>query len=117
MSKIAILYCKRIKDHSCIACAKCFKGIQEKNGQFARHGEIELVGITDCGDCPGLIALRVKFLIETAKGIGRDIEFIHLGTCMQSAMNTSACPLDFEELKILLEKSFGISVVMGTHSY
>jgi len=36
---------------------------------------------------------------------------------MQSAMNTSVCSLDFDELKILLEKTFGISVVLGTHSY
>ena len=34
MAKIAILYCKRIKDHSCIACSKCFKGIAEKNAEF-----------------------------------------------------------------------------------
>ena len=30
MSKIAVLYCKRIKDHSCIACAKCYKGMTYK---------------------------------------------------------------------------------------
>jgi len=117
MSRIAILYCKRIKDHSCIACAKCFKGICEKNAEFARHGEIDLVGMTDCGDCPGLIVPRVKLLIDTAKEMGRDIETLHLGTCIKSAMNTSACPLDFDELKISLEKKFGISVVLGTHSY
>ena len=54
ISKIAILYCKRIQDHSCIACAKCYKGISEKNGEFAKYDEIELVAMTDCGDCPGL---------------------------------------------------------------
>ena len=117
MSRIAILYCKRIKDHSCIACAKCFKGIHEKNGEFARDAEIDLVGMTDCGDCPGLIVPRVKLLTDTAKEMGRDIEVLHLGTCIKSAMNTSACPLDFDELKISLEKKFGISVVLGTHSY
>ena len=47
MSKIAILYCKRIKDQSCIACAKCYKGMAEKNGTFAEYdeGDIELVAI------------------------------------------------------------------------
>jgi len=34
MAKIAILYCKRIKDTSCIACAKCYKGMKEKNGEY-----------------------------------------------------------------------------------
>lgn len=32
MAKIAILSCKRSKDHSCIACAKCFKGVAKRNG-------------------------------------------------------------------------------------
>lgn len=117
MSKIAILYCKRIKDHSCIACAKCFKGIREKNAEFARHSEIDLVAMTDCGDCPGLIEPRVKLLIDMAKEMGREIEVLHLGTCIKSAMNTSACPLDFDELKVSLEKKFGILVMLGTHSY
>jgi predicted metal-binding protein len=117
MSRIAILYCKRIKDHSCIACAKCFKGIQEKNGEFARDAEIDLVGMTDCGDCPGLIMPRVRLLCETAKQMERPIEVLYLGTCMKSAMSTSACPLDFDELKISIEKALGISVVLGTHSY
>ena len=51
MANVAILYCKRIQDHSCIACAKCHKAISEKNGEFARHDEIELVAMSDCGDC------------------------------------------------------------------
>jgi predicted metal-binding protein len=117
MARIAILYCKRIKDHSCIACAKCFKGIQEKNAEFARHDAIDLVGMTDCGDCPGLIVPRVKFLIATAKELGRPIEVLHLGTCIKMAMDTSACPLDYDELRVSLESKFGIPVVLGTHSY
>jgi hypothetical protein len=32
MARIAVIYCKKVKDHSCIACAKCFKGMAEKNG-------------------------------------------------------------------------------------
>ena len=37
MARVAVLYCKRIQDHSCIACAKCYMGMREKNGEFARH--------------------------------------------------------------------------------
>ena len=74
MAKIAIIYCKRIKDHSCIACMKCYKGIKERNGEFARHSEIDLVAMTDCGDCPGLAVPRVRFLMEYAKTLGREIE-------------------------------------------
>ena len=32
MTNVAVLYCKRIKDRSCIACAKCYKAMKEKNG-------------------------------------------------------------------------------------
>ena len=117
MSRIAILYCKRIKDHSCIACAKCFKGMAEKNAEFARHDDIELVAMTDCGDCPGLVVPRVKLLNEITKNLERPIETLHLGTCVKLAMDTAGCPIDFEELKTVLESKFGIEVVLGTHSY
>jgi len=117
MSKIAILYCKRIQDHSCIACAKCYKGIAEKQGEFAQHDEIELVAMTDCGDCPGLVVPRVKLLTEVTKNLDQTIETVHLGTCMKLAMATAGCPIDFDNLKVTLEKKFGVKVVLGTHSY
>ena len=117
MSNIAILYCKKVKDHSCIACAKCFKGISEKNSEFARHDDIELVAMTDCGDCPGLVVPRIKLLNQITTDLERPIETLHLGTCMKLAMDTAGCPIDFEELKLTLENKFGIQVVLGTHSY
>jgi len=117
MSRIAILYCKRIQDHSCIACAKCYKGMAERNGEFAQHDEIELVAMTDCGDCPGLTVPRVKILDELTRNLGRPIETLHLGTCMKLAMETAQCPIDFDDLKVTLEHRFGVKVVLGTHSY
>jgi predicted metal-binding protein len=117
MAGIAIIYCKRIKDHSCIACARCYKAMHEKDAEFARHNEIDLVAMTDCGDCPGLTVPRVKLLTELAKNLGREIKTLHLGTCVKLAMETAACPIDYDELKVLLEKNFGLEVVLGTHSY
>jgi predicted metal-binding protein len=117
MARIAVIYCKKIKDYSCIACAKCYKGMAEKNGEFAQHDEIELVAMTDCGDCPGLVVPRVKLLSEVTKSLDRPIDVIHLGTCVKLAMETAQCPIDFDELKIILEKKFGVKVVIGTHSY
>lgn len=117
MARIAVLYCKRIKDHSCVACAKCHKAMAEGNGEYGRHDTIELVGMTDCGDCPGLVVPRVKLLSEVARGLERPFEVIHLGTCMKLAMETAACPIDFDDLKLTLEKKFGVKVVLGTHSY
>lgn len=117
MSRIAILYCKRVKDQSCIACAKCYKAIAEKKGEFARDEEIDLVAMTDCGDCPGLVVPKVQLLSEVTKNLDRPIETLYLGTCMKLAMETAECPIDFETLKIILEKKFGVNVVLGTHAY
>jgi predicted metal-binding protein len=117
MSKIAILYCKRVKDHSCIACAKCYKGIAEKNGAFAQHDEIELVAMTDCGDCPGLVVPRVKLLNEITKNLDRQFDTLYLGTCVKLAMETAECPIDLDNLKPILENKFGVNVVLGTHNY
>jgi predicted metal-binding protein len=32
-------------------------------------------------------------------------------------METGDCPIDYDELKVLLENKFGIKVVLGTHTY
>jgi predicted metal-binding protein len=117
MANIAILYCKRIKDASCIACAKCYKGMKEHNGEFAQHDNIELVAMTDCGDCPGLSVPRMKLLSEITKNLDRPIDVLHFGTCVKLAMETAQCPIDFDEMKLLLETKFGVRVVLGTHSY
>lgn len=119
MPNVAILYCKKIQDHSCVACAKCFKAMTERNGEFARYAgeEIEVVGMTDCGDCPGLTVPRVKLLREVTTNLDRKIDVVHFGTCMKLAMETADCPIEFEEMKLVLENSFGCEVVLGTHSY
>jgi predicted metal-binding protein len=89
----------------------------ENNGEFAKYVEIELVAMTDCGDCPGLVVPRVKLLNELTKDLDRPIEALHLGTCVKLAMETAACPIEFDELQIILKKKFGIDVILGTHSY
>ena len=117
MANVAILYCKRIKDQSCIACAKCHKGMAEKNGEFAQHDHIELVAMTDCGDCPGLTVPKVKLINEITKSLDRPIEKIHLGTCVKLAMETAECPIDYDNLKAIIKNKFGIDLILGTHSY
>jgi predicted metal-binding protein len=117
MAKIAILYCKRIKDHSCVACAKCYKAMKEKNGEFAQHDTIELVAMTDCGDCPGLTIPKVKLINEITNNLDRPFDVIHFGTCVKLAMETAACPIDFDDLKVRIENKFGKEVILGTHTY
>ena len=117
MTNVAVLYCKKIKDRSCIACAKCYKAMAERNGEYARHDDLQLVAMTDCGDCPGLSVPRVKQLNELTTNLGRPIDVLHFGTCVKLAMETAQCPIDFDEMKLTLEKKFGIDVVLGTHTY
>ena len=117
MTRVAILYCKRIQDHSCIACLKCHKGIRERNGEFARHDTIELVAMTDCGDCPGLAAPRVKLLKEMAHLLDTGIDVVHLGTCVKTAIETGKCPIDPDELAVTLRHRFGVETILGTHTY
>ena len=117
MANVAVLYCKKIQDHSCIACAKCHKGMAEKNAEFGRHDVIELCGMTDCGDCPGLTVPRVKLLNEITANLDRPIEVLHFGTCVKLAMETGQCPIDFDALSATLKAKFGYEVVLGTHAY
>jgi predicted metal-binding protein len=118
MKKISIFYCKRIKDHSCIACANCFRGIQEKHGEFAQHEEdIEIVSMTDCGDCPGNIMPRVKLVKNMLEKMERKPDAIHLGTCVKMAYEHGNCPMDLDEVKLKIEQAIGIPVIIGTHYY
>jgi predicted metal-binding protein len=59
----------------------------------------------------------VKLLNEVTKMLGREIEVVHMGTCMKLAMETAQCPIDFDEMKTLLTNKFGVEVVLGTHAY
>ena len=70
-----------------------------KNAQFNLYDDIELVAITDCGDCPGLLAQRVLLLIIVIKNIGQVIETIHFGTCVKLLMETAGCSMSFNKLK------------------
>jgi predicted metal-binding protein len=118
MAKIAILGCKRIQDQLCIACEKCLKAVSRKDGQFARYdGDIELVALGNCGDCPGLILPKVTLMNEIARSLERDYDTIHLGTCIVKAKKGGKCPLDFDQITSLIKDNFGKEVIIGTHDY
>jgi predicted metal-binding protein len=59
----------------------------------------------------------VKLLNELTRSLDRPIDVIHLGTCMKLAMETAECPIDYDDLKVVLEEKFDVEVVLGTHSY
>ncbi|MEW6698098.1 MAG: CGGC domain-containing protein [Bacillota bacterium] len=117
MKRVAIFTCKKIRDISCVACLKCFKAAELKDGEFGRHeDEVKIVAMTNCGDCPGLVMPRAQLLSEMADYLERDIDAVHIGTCMVKAVQTAGCPIDLEGIKKKLETKFK-EVVIGTHNY
>ena len=118
MTRIAILGCKRIQDQLCIACEKCLKAIDKKDGEFARYDdEIELMVLGNCGDCPGLIMPKLTLMNEIAEMLERKFDVVYPGTCVVKAKKTGQCPLDFEKLTSLIKENFDQEVVVGTHPY
>ncbi|MTI81959.1 MAG: CGGC domain-containing protein [Firmicutes bacterium] len=121
MSKqVAVFTCKKIRDISCIGCIKCFKAVSDRAGEFSRYideDEVEIVAMTNCGDCPGLTMPRAVLLMENLKAQGREVDVIHFGTCMVKAVQTAACPINLDKLKITFENKFKKEVVIGTHNY
>jgi predicted metal-binding protein len=118
--KIAILACKNIKGVSCVGgCLKCFKGISERAGEYERWKDfdVEVISMDDCGGCPGVIIPKVKLLVEMGKLFERDIDAIHLGTCIKVATQTAGCPIDVIDLKEKIESKFNKEVILGTHPY
>ena len=116
-TRIAVFYCKKIKDTSCIGCTLCLKAIAEKTGEYRRYDGIDLAALTHCGDCPGLLLPRVGMIATMTDAIGRKLDAIHLGTCMRMAMESGACPLDFDKLRTEIERAYQVDVILGTHAY
>jgi predicted metal-binding protein len=119
MTRVAIVGCRRVQDHLCIACAKCLKAIRKRDGEFKRYenDEIELVALGDCGDCPGLVVPKVTLMNEINTMIGNEFDVIHFGTCVVKAKNTGQCPLDFEKITKIMKDKFDKNVIIGTHDY
>lgn len=118
--KIAILACKNIKGVSCVGgCLKCFKGIAERAGEYERWKEydVEVIGMDDCGGCPGVLMPKVALMMDMAKLYDRDFDAIHLGTCIMKATQTAKCPIDVEDIKKKIEAKFNKEVIFGTHPY
>lgn len=104
--KIGIIICDRYK--SC-AGGKCFRSIKNKEGAFDIYKEkdIELVGYTSCGGCPGE---NIENAPEELKKNGADV--VHLATGM--VVGYPPCP-HIDHFKRFIETKYGLKVVIGTH--
>jgi predicted metal-binding protein len=104
--KIGIIICDRYK--SC-AGGKCFRSIRERTGAFDiyKDKEVELVGYTTCGGCPGG---NIEYAPEEMKKNGAEV--IHFATGM--VVGYPPCPY-IDHFKKFIETKYGLEVVVGTH--
>jgi predicted metal-binding protein len=104
--RIGIIICERYKK---CAGGKCLRAIGTREGAFKiyKDKEVELVGYTTCGGCPGG---NIEYSPEEMKKNGAEI--IHFATGM--VVGYPPCP-SIGHFKGLIETKFGMTVVVGTH--
>jgi predicted metal-binding protein len=104
--KIGIIICDRYRN---CAGGKCLKALREREGAFSiyKDKDVELVGYTTCGGCPGG---NVEYAPEEMKKNG--VEVIHLATGM--VVGYPPCPY-VSHFKKFIEEKYGVKVVVGTH--
>lgn len=104
--KIGIIICDRYK--SC-AGGKCFKAVKERTGAFDiyKDVEIEIVGYTTCGGCPGG---NIENAPDELKKNGAEV--IHFATGM--VVGYPPCPY-IKMFKDFIEAKYQLKVVVGTH--
>ncbi len=104
--KIGIIICARYKD---CAGGKCFRAMKNREGAFDiyKDQDIELVGYTTCGGCPGG---NIEYAPEGMKKNG--VQAIHFATGM--VVGYPPCPR-IGYFKKFIETKFGLKVVVGTH--
>lgn len=106
-TKIGIIICDRYK--SC-AGGKCFRAMHNRDGAFNLYPgneDIELVGFTTCGGCPGG---NIEYAPEEMKNNGAEV--IHFATGL--VVGFPPCPY-IEDFQKFIPEKYGIKVVIGTH--
>ena len=106
-TKIGIIICDRYRN---CAGGKCFRALKNKEGAFDIYSDdedVELVGYTGCGGCPGG---NIEYTPEEMKNNGAEV--IHLATGF--IVGYPPCPY-IKEFKDLIEIKYGMKAVIGTH--
>jgi predicted metal-binding protein len=105
-TKIGIIICDR---YSACAGGKCFRAMRNREGAFSVYGDqdVELVGYTTCGGCPGG---NIEYAPEEMKKNGAQV--IHFATGL--IVGYPPCPY-IEYFRDFIETRYGLGVVFGTH--
>ena len=107
MAKIGIIICSR---YSNCGGGKCLRSMKEHVGGFSKYPkeeQLELVGFSNCGGCPGG---NIEYVPEEM--IKNGAEVIHFATGM--VVGYPPCPY-ITQFKEFIEVHYNIPVVIGTH--
>jgi predicted metal-binding protein len=104
--KIGIIICDR---YSTCAGGKCFRSLRNREGAFSTYKdrEVELVGYTTCGGCPGG---NVEYAPAEMQKNGAQV--IHFATGL--VVGYPPCPYLFH-FRDFIKAKYGMDVVIGTH--
>lgn len=106
-TKIGIIICDRY--HTC-GGGKCFRSLKNREGAFSiysKEEELEIVGYSTCGSCPGG---NIEYVPEEM--IKNGAEVIHLATGL--IVGYPPCPR-ITQFKEFIEEKYKVKVVYGTH--
>lgn len=107
MAKIGIIICGR---YQTCGGGKCLRALKEHVGGFAKYPEeeeLDLVGYSFCGGCPGG---NIEYVPEEM--IKNGAEVIHFATGM--VVGYPPCPR-INQFKKFIESHYKTPVVIGTH--
>ena len=102
-------------DDVCIGCSRCLVGFHGREGAFERYAnddEVALVGLLNCGDCPGAsMVTRLAQVSLWNKPQQVKVTKIHIAPCI-----LDHCPYK-DTLIAKIKAKAGVEVVEGTHPY
>jgi predicted metal-binding protein len=104
--KVGIIICSRYRN---CGGGKCLRAARNLEGGFSVHEgkEVEIVGYSSCGGCPGG---NVEYVPAEMKKNGA--QYIHLATGM--IVGYPPCP-NLRYFKRFIEEKYGLEVILGTH--
>ncbi len=106
-TKIGIIICDRYRE---CAGGKCFRALKNREGAFdiyPRDENVEIVGYTTCGGCPGG---NIEYAPEEMKNNGAEI--IHFATGF--VVGYPPCPY-IKHFREFIREKYGLKVIIGTH--
>ncbi len=104
--KLGIIICDRYR---LCAGGKCFRALKNREGAFSiyENQEVEMVGYTTCGGCPGG---NIEYAPEEMKKNGAEV--IHFATGL--IVGYPPCPY-LSYFRDFIKEKYNMKVIMGTH--